>query len=796
MSVAAQLLAAIPSRAPAAVTCAHCGAALAADCGRFCCAGCAAAYALVCDLGLDRFYRSRTAPDGALRPDPAAPIVDYAAYATADAAGHSVLHLMVEGITCAACVWLIETVLAREPGIIEARVNVATRRLVVRWAGPAADAHRHVERLAALGFRLIPFDPQRLVMAEQGAERELLKSMAVAGFAAGNVMLLSVSVWAGENGEMGPATRDLLHWVSALIALPAIAYAGRPFFRSALTAVKAGRTNMDVPISIGVLLAAGMSLFETFASGVTTYFDSAVTLLFFLLAGRYLDLRARGRARAAAENLLTLAARSVNVLAVDGSVRAVLPQAVASGATVLVAAGERFGVDGHIVEGRSDLDTSLVTGETVPAMAGPGTAVFAGTVNLTAPVRMTVTATGEGTLLAEIVRLMEAAAQGRGRFVALADRVARAYAPLVHALAALTFLGWYGFGGVSAHDALLTAIAVLIITCPCALGLAVPVVQIVASGRLLRGGTLLKSATALERLADIDTVVFDKTGTLTVGRPELSQDRMRSGEDLRLAASIAASSRHPLARALQRACPGVEALGGVAEHPGRGLSAAEGHGEIRLGSRAFCGISADEAVPGGPELWLARPGHPPVQFMFTDALRCDAAEIIQDLRRRGLDVRLMSGDRAAVVAGVARRVGLDLWQAECTPARKAAELAALRAHGRRVLMVGDGLNDAPALEAADVSASPATAADICQTAADLVFQGDRLAPVLEALDMAKRTRRLVRQNLVLALAYNLAAVPLAILGYVTPLIAAVAMSSSSVIVIGNALRLGRPGRAP
>ena len=793
MSIAAQALAASGAVAPAASACAHCGAVLAADRERFCCAGCAAAYGIVCDLGLDRFYRSRTAQDGALRPDPEAEAIDYAAYVTGDAAGHSTLHLMVEGINCAACVWLIESVLAREPDVIEGRINVATRRLVVRWEGPASDARRHVRRLAALGFRLIPFDPRRLAAAEQGAEREILRSMAVAGFAAGNVMLLSVSVWAGH-GEMGPATRDLMHWVSALIALPAIAYAGRPFFRSALEALRAGRTNMDVPISIGVLLAAGMSLFETVTSGATAYFDSAVTLLFFLLAGRYLDVRARGRARAAAENLLTLAARSVTVLDPDGGMRAVPAQAVMAGATVLVAAGERFGVDGRIIDGRSDVDTSLVTGESVPAVAGPGSSVFAGMVNLTAPVRMTVTATGEGTLLAEIVRLMEAASRGRGRFVALADRVARAYAPAVHALAALTFLGWYGIIGASAHDALLTAIAVLIITCPCALGLAVPVVQVVASGRLLRNGILLKSATALERLAGVDTVVFDKTGTLTVGRPELCADQARSAEDQCLAASIAASSRHPLARALHRACPDTAPLAGVAEHPGRGLSLADGSDEFRLGSRAFCGIAAEAASDGGPELWLGRPGRPPVRFEFTDALRRDAAEIVQALRARGLDVRLLSGDRTPVVADIARQAGIDLWQGECTPARKAAELAALRAQGRRVFMVGDGLNDAPALDAADVSASPATAADVCQTTADIVFQGDRLAPVREVLDVARRSRRLVSQNLVLALSYNLAAVPLAILGYVTPLVAAVAMSSSSVIVIGNALRLARPGR--
>ena len=793
MSGAAQALGGAPALAPAAATCAHCGAALAAGRDRFCCAGCAAAYGLICDLGLDRFYRSRTVQDGVLRPDPAEPAIDYATHVTTDAAGRSTLHLMVEGINCAACVWLIESVLAREPAIVAGRVNVATRRLVVRWDGPAADAERYVRRLTALGFRLIPFDPQHLAAAERGAERELLKSLAVAGFAAGNVMLLSISVWAGSD-DMGPATRDLLHWISALIALPAIAYAGRPFFRSALGALKGGRTNMDVPISIGVLLTAAMSLFETYVSGAEAYFDSAITLLFFLLIGRYLDVRARGRARAAAENLVTLAANTVTVLLDDGTRRPTPSQAVLPGAVVLVAAGERFGVDGRVTEGRSDLDTSLVTGESLPAAAGPGTPVFAGMVNLSAPLRMTVTASGEGTLLAEIVRLMEAAAQGRSRFVALADRVARAYAPVVHGLALLTFVGWYMVVGLAAHDAALTAIAVLIITCPCALGLAVPVVQVVASGRLLRSGILLKSATALERFAGIDTVVFDKTGTLTVGRPELTAPRP-GADALRLAASLAAASRHPLARALQRACPEAPLLTDVVETPGRGLGWRGPDGEVRLGSRAHCGVADDLASRSlGPELWLARPGADPVRFTFTDALRADAADVVRALRGRGLDVRLLSGDRAGVVADVARQVGIETWQAECTPAQKTAELTALRTAGRKVLMVGDGLNDAPALAAATVSASPATAADVCQTAADVVFQGDRLAPVRDTFEIARRTRQLVIQNLALALAYNVVAVPLAVLGYVTPLIAAVAMSSSSLIVIGNALRLAGPGR--
>jgi Cu2+-exporting ATPase len=395
--------------------------------------------------------------------------------------------------------------------------------------------------------------------------------------------------------------------------------------------------------------------------------------------------------------------------------------------------------------------------------------------------------------LSEIVRLVEAAERGRSRFVAIADRVARAYAPVVHVTALLTFLGWMLLGGLAWDRALLIATAVLIITCPCALALAVPVVQVVASTRLLRSGVLLLSPTVLERMASVDHVVLDKTGTLTLGRPELV-DSSGDGEALRIAASLAANSRHPLTQALVRAVPDAAALEGVIEHPGQGLR----HGDVRLGSARFCGVADpqddDPEDDGRPELWLARPGAAPVRFAFADRLRPDAAEAVAALQREGLAVELLSGDRPAAVARAAAEAGVMQWRAETSPAGKAERLAALAAQGRRVLMVGDGLNDAPALAAAHASISPATAAEATQNAADVVFQGDALLAVVEILRVARRADRLVRQNLVLALLYNFSAVPLAILGAVTPLIAAVAMSSSSLLVIGNALRLA--ARAP
>jgi Cu2+-exporting ATPase len=604
-------------------------------------------------------------------------------------------------------------------------------------------------------------------------------------------MLLSVSVWAGHFQDMGPATRDLLHWFSALVALPAVAYAGRPFFRSALGALRARRTNMDVPISIGVILATAMSLFETITGGEHAYFDSAVMLLFFLLVGRYLDRLARGRARSVAERLLTLRATAVAVLGADGTVGYLRPEQVEPGMTVLVAAGERLAVDGLVLEGRSDVDASLITGESLPVAAAPGDTLYAGTLNHSGPLKLQATAVGERTLLGEIARLMSAAEQGRARHVALADRVSRHYAPVVHALAASTFLGWLLLSSVGWQVSLLTAVAVLIITCPCALGLAVPAVQVIASGRLFRRGVLLKSPTALERLAAVDTVVFDKTGTLTRASLTLLPDDARDEDSLKLAAAMAARSRHPLARALARAVPGMVPAEGIREVPGQGLVLDTQEGTVRLGSRSFCGVP--DTAPGGdgPELWLARPQRPAVRFAFADALRADAPDVVGALVAQGYRVELLSGDRPPVVGAVADGVGIEHWQAGCTPGDKVRRLEALAAEGRKVLMVGDGLNDAPALAAALVSLSPATAADISQTAADAVFQGDSLLPVLATLRVARRADALVRQNFLLAFVYNALMVPLAIAGWVTPLLAAAAMSASSLIVVGNALRLGR-----
>ncbi len=762
---------------------------------RFCCPGCAAAYDTIQTLGLGRYYARRVLDPTlrAPRPDPTNRL-DLSRFITTTADSTHELTLAVDGLQCGACVWLIESILAREPDILRGRVNMTTRRLRLVWRGAAERATALVAEIEALGYRLVPFEPAALAAARDDTDRRLIRALAVAGFAAANVMLLSIGIWAGHAEgllhDMGPATRDLLHWVSALIAMPAIAYAGMPFFASASAALRHARTNMDVPISLGVVLVTGMSLIQTMQGGAHTYFDSAITLLFLLLIGRVLDHRARGQARATAEQLLTLRTADVAVLQPDGSVARRSTHSVAPGDRILVGLGERIGADGVVERGTSSLDASLVTGESLPIAVMPGTHVFAGTLNLGEALTVRATVTGKGTLLAECVRLIEAAEARRSRFVVLADRVARRYAPAVHLAAALTFLWWYFIAGISVGQALLIACAVLIITCPCALALAVPVVQVIATSRLLRIGVLLKSPTALERLANVDTIVFDKTGTLTepvpvlVNRSDFDQDTLRS------AASLAAASRHPLAKALLAATGPVAVADGVVEFPGQGVAA----GALRLGSRRFAAPLLEADDTAGPELWFSRPGYVPVRFRFAEALRPDAVATVRMLRKLGFDMHMISGDRQAAVAPIASALGIVSWQAERTPVQKVAAVEAMVASGRKVLMVGDGLNDSPSLAAATVSASPASAADISQTVADVVFQGSRLAPVASVIDTARRARNVMRQNLALSIGYNVLMVPLAVAGYVTPWLAAAAMSSSSLLVMANSFRMRSPRR--
>lgn len=696
--------------------------------------------------------------------------------------------LIVPDVHCAGCISKIESGLAGVAGVVDARLNLTTRRLCVTLDrfGDEGEVAAAVE---AMGYDCRPFDAAEAGASVEDREgRRLLRALAVAGFAAGNVMLLSVSVWSGAEG----VTRDLFHWVSALIALPAIAIAGQPFFGSAWRALKARSLNMDVPISLAVILAGLLSLNAVANSGEEAFFDAAVMLLFFLLVGRYLDHRVRARARSAVSQLLSL--WSAEATRVQGErTERVAVEEIALSDLVLVAAGERIPVDGEVVTGSGEIDRSIVTGESEPVAVGIGDLVQAGAMNLAAPLTLRVTAVGADTWLAQVVQLMEQAESGRGRHVRLADRAARIYAPAVHLAAALTFAGWM-IAGAGWGEALWIAVSVLIITCPCALGLAVPAVQVVASGVLFRDGILVKDGGALERLAEADRAVFDKTGTLTTGQPSVTGTTIPDAL-VQVATTLAGQSRHPLAQSFagQARKSGTVQLTEVTEHPGQGLQAVWNGCAVRLGNRPFAGDAQAEPATGS-ELWMSVDGVAVGQVCFADNLRTGAKAVIGELNGQGYAPVLLSGDHSAAVARAAAMAGISDWYSSQRPEDKIAALEDLKHRGHKPLMVGDGINDGPALSAAHVSMAPAGASDVGRAAADLVFMGEGLEAVTSAICVAKKARQLILQNFALAGLYNAIAIPIAVMGGASPLVAAIAMSGSSVVVTLNALRLRRVDR--
>ena len=658
------------------------------------------------------------------------------------------VELSLPSIHCAACIAGAERTLLAAEGVVAARVNLTLKRAAATVADAPAAEERLIAALVAAGFEARPLDSAALEATRVDAEgRDLLARIGVAGFASMNVMLLSVAVWSGATDT----TRDLLHWVSAAIALPAVAFAAMPFFASAFRALRARRLDMDVPISIAILMAAAVSIRETSLSGPRAYFDAAIMLTFFLLVGRYLAHRTRASARSAAAELAALEVATAERLSPDGG-RATVPiDALRPGDRVLVAPGTRVPVDGTVTAGRSEIDPALLTGETLPEAVAPGSLVRAGMLNLTGALTLEAGALGDDTLLRQIARLVEAAERSRSRYATLAERAARAYAPAV-ILVALAALGWWGLTTGDWRKATNVAAAVLIITCPCGLGLAVPAVLAAASGRLFRDGVLLKDGTALERLAEIDTVVFDKTGTLTTGRPVLTNAAAIPPAAFAAAAALAAASAHPLSRAIRDAAEraGVRPATAtdIAEEPGSGTEGRlDGH-RVRLGRGAWVGAPGTDAVT---TTWLRLGADAPVAFTFADEVRPEAAAAVTALRDAGLPVLLLSGDAEAPVAALARQLGIAEWRARATPADKVAALDALRAEGHRVLMVGDGLNDAGALAAAHVSISPAAAVDASRSAADLIVLGDRLDRIPSSWRLARTARLRILENFSLRL---------------------------------------------
>lgn len=703
----------------------------------------------------------------------------------ADSSAHVISQFSVPSMHCAGCIAKLEGGMRRLPFVKEARVHFGLKRIRVTHDSSASEDDV-AKAIDALGFR-----SERLAAADAveapNESRALLKALGVAAFASMNVMLLAVSVWSGAD----ETTRNLFHWLSALIAVPAIAYAGQPFFRNAWSALRHMRTNMDVPISVGIIMATVYSLYETIVGGPHAYFDGSLMLIFFLLCGRVLDASMRRRAHDSVTALHTKRPSRALVLGRDGTSMWRAAEELAPGMHILVAAGERCAADGIVVDGTSHIDRSLVTGESTAIEISAGSEILAGMMNMDAPVTVRITAAGEDTALADIARLMEAATQNRSRYVRIADRAARLYTPFVHSVAALAFFGWL-LAGADIHQAVMIAVAVLIITCPCALGLAVPVAQVVAVGALARRGIVVKDASALERMAEADIALFDKTGTLTVGRPIPAAPFAFTAQESAAALALSRATRHPLAQAVTAALePTVKAAvaDDIKETAGLGVEARIDGKRARLGKPEWLGLDAPSAqdsdmlhsgfhLEGGSAHLLS----------FRDATRPEAAETISTLSQMGMEARILSGDAAHKVGALSGQLGISA-HADMSPAAKTDAIRAATTEGHHVLMVGDGLNDGPALREAHVSMAPASASDVGQAAADFLFLGDSLLPVAYAVKASRKTMRVIRQNIAIAITYNCLAVPLALAGLVTPLVAAVAMSCSSVVVVSNALRL-------
>jgi len=597
--------------------------------------------------------------------DPMGAALDLSEFVSKDETGAASLELIVQGAHCAGCLKKIEKGIGALSGVTSVRMNLSTLRLKTQWDDSVMTAKDITSELSRLGFGSAPYSLDTAQAQSESELKTLLWSMAIAGFAAMNVMLLSVSVWSGGS-EMGTSTHTLFHWISAAIALPTVAYAGRPFFRSAWAALKNEQTNMDVPISLALILACTLSVYETVNKNPDTYFDAAVMLLFLLLIGRYLDAKLRLKTGEAARRLAALRVTSATRILKGGGIETVPANAIHPGDTLLIPAGQRIPVDAVILKGTTDVDVQIATGETKPKTCTVGDKLYSGTTNISAPLTVRAIARYQDSFLSEITSLVESGEQSKSKFVRIADKAARAYVPVVHTIAALTFLGWLAFAA-DIRTASLNAIAVLIITCPCALGLAVPAVQIVASGRLFKAGVLIKSGDGLERLAKTKSVIFDKTGTLTTGQFTALNLPERSAQEIKIAAALCQHSSHPYAKALHGQETSVT-IKAVVETPGQGLSAQLGEQHVKFGSARFVG--ATDTTASSATSWLKIGDSAPAPFRFQDTLRDDSEDCVKALQDQGLRIEMLSGDDTTIAQDMAAKIGIEDWNGEVSPRDK------------------------------------------------------------------------------------------------------------------------------
>ncbi|MDP5240133.1 heavy metal translocating P-type ATPase [Uliginosibacterium sp. 31-16] len=802
------------------LSCFHCGQPVPAGTALFvsmdgiprqvCCAGCQAVSEAIIVNGLADYYRHRAAlPE---RPEEALPaelqelgLFDHPnfqqSFVRPLVGDEREADLILEGITCAACVWLNERHLTQLPGVSGVQVNYATRRARIRWHEGEIRLSTILAAVASIGYRAHPYDPLRSEELAQRERRSALWRLFVSGFGMMQVMMYAVPVYMAGEGEMSVSVESLMRWASLLLTLPVVFYAAAPFFQRALRDLRLRRVGMDVPVALGVGFAFVASVWATLAGAGDVYFDSVSMFVFFLLGGRYLEMLARQRAMRGAEMLGRLLPSFARRLTKDGGVEERVPaNLLVVGDRVLVRPGETIVADGVVRAGHSEVNEAWLTGESAPVLKAVGATVLGGSLNGSGVLEVEAQQVGETTRLATIRRLMERAAAERPKVVEQADRIAGVFTLVLLGLALLSGMYWWQ---ADAARAVPVFVAVLVVSCPCALSLATPVALTVATDAFARAGLLVTRGHAIEALARAGHFVFDKTGTLTTGALRLEEVVCAEGvareQALSLAAALELHSEHVIARALVLAAgENVCAATRLEIRPGQGLTGRIDGEPHALGCYEHAARLAASDLPfrlvapeGRTIVYLARQGQWLAAFALADSLRPSAYELVKGLREAGCGVSIFSGDAQPAVAAVAETLGVMDAKAGLAPEGKHAALQALQGRGAVVAMVGDGINDAPVLAQAHVSIAMAGGTELARNQGDILLLNDELGRLLLGRRLAHKTLAVIRENLAWALAYNLLAIPAAMLGWVTPWIAGIGMGLSSLLVVLNALRIAR-----
>lgn len=749
-------------------------------------------------MGLGKYYQLKSSDIGYIKPELNQEI-NIEKFATKNSDNSYEIFVNIQGIHCGACIWLIETILKKDPNIISSRINLTQKTLFLKWRNKLDNFYQIIDKITKIGYKILPIDKEIIAQNQNQEDKSLLLSLAIAGFGAGNLMLLSFGLWFSSHYDMGFYTRNLLHFFSAIIAIPVIIYAGRPFFRSAIKSIKAGYPNMDLVISVAIILTTIASLIKTFKGDWHIYFDSAVMLIFFLLIGKYLEQKIRRKAFNIANEFMMLNSNYGRVL-INNKIQTLPTSQLKKDMILIIASGEKISADGIIIEGESEIDNSLINGESKPKLAKINDNVYAGTINLGSPIKVLITKNQSDSILSQIIKLTQKIDNNKNKYIKISDKLAKLYIPISHLLAFATFIIWYCHKN-NLDQAFNNAIAVLIITCPCALALAIPIVQTILTSKMLKKGIIIKSGNIIEQLPKIDTIIFDKTGTLTQGKPVLQDifeiknnklvnlSKQKKDKLLKIAASLCQNSRHPIAQSILNEYKGNFYNIKTTEIKGQGLKAKLKNDQIFLGKAEFCKINdklyQDLDKKGNLNSYL-RYQNSQLLFIFDDQLKDDAKKIIKILQKNK-KVILLSGDNEENVKKISKSLKINRFYYDHDPVKKADFLKTLP-KDEKFIMVGDGINDALSLQMADISISFNNASDIAQSISDIIIQGDKLNPISQIISSSTKSVKIMKQNLSLSLLYNIIAVPFAMAGFIIPLFAALAMSSSSIIVTLNSLR--------